>query len=235
MNLKRVLIQGAMDVETDYLIHQIQQLDAYQSVEHAGFTFHEAVDSHRRYIVSTTGMGTVNAALATSIALEMFRPTVVINQGTAGAQRKELGNGDVVLAERAVNINCLSMPKKKTGEGSDPFSWDGFHTTYYESDEALMELFSKVEYTQGVRIKGAVATGDLFSREDDRILWLAQKFGTVCEDMETAAVYQTCQRYETPCMGIRIISNNELIDEPFNEETAQLLQQYVWKVVSQHI
>ena len=48
--------------------------------------------------------------------------------------------------------------------------------------------------------------------------------------METAAVYEVCEAFRTPCVGLRIISNNELLDEEFNEETAELLQRYVWKI-----
>lgn len=230
MVVKKILLQGAMDIETDYLIGQVKNMPDYQCLEKNNMVFHTASEADKVYIVSVTGMGTVKAAMATTYALEAFHPTLVVNQGTAGAQLRTLSTGDVVLAKESVNINALSMPKKKLGEGSNPFSWEGFHTEYYKADDALLKLYSDGEYTSGRMVKGSVATGDIFSREDDRIVWLEEKFGTACEDMETAAVYEVCEAFRTPCVGLRIISNNELLDEEFNEETAELLQRYVWKI-----
>lgn len=233
--MKRILIQGAMDIETDYLIRQVSSMPDYQCVEEYGMTFYLGTAGGKSYVISRTGMGTVKAGMATVYALNRFSPTLVINQGTAGAQRKNLGTGDVVLVEEAVNINALRMPKKKLGEGSDPFSWEGFHTTYYKADPAVLAVFSKVETTSGRMLKGKAATGDIFSREDDRILWLAEKFHTVCEEMETAAVYEACEQFQTPCAGIRVISNNELTDEAFNAESAEILQEYIWRVVHEYL
>lgn len=233
--MKKILIQGAMEIETGFLIEQIKKMADYQCLEENGMVFHVGTDGYKKYIVNTTGMGTVNAAMATACALTMLHPTVVVNQGTAGAQNRELSTGDVVLAEEAVNINRLKMPKKKMGEGSDPFCWETGEPSCFQADPVLLELYGRCEYTGGHIVRGRVGTGDIYSREDDRIVWLAEKFGTVCEDMESAAAYQVCQNFETPCVGLRIISNNELLDEEFNEETAVILQQYVWKVTHEYL
>ncbi|MCH5265558.1 MAG: 5'-methylthioadenosine/S-adenosylhomocysteine nucleosidase [Lachnospiraceae bacterium] len=233
--MKKVLIQGAMEIETGYLIEKIKKMPDYQCQEENGLFFHIGTEGDKKYIINTTGMGTVKAAMATACGLLLFHPAVVINQGTAGAQNRELGTGDIVLAEEAVDINCLSMPKKKMGEGSDPFSWETRNPTCFQADSALLELYSRQEYTSGHMTRGRVGTGDIYSREDDRIVWLAEQFGTVCEDMETAAVYEVCHAFETPCVGLRIISNNELLDEEFNEESAEILQQYVWKVTHEYL
>ena len=49
--------------------------------------------------------------------------------------------------------------------------------------------------------------------------------------METAAVFEVCEKMGTPCVGLRIISNNEIKGEEFNPDTARYLQEYIWKVV----
>ncbi|MCH5251655.1 MAG: 5'-methylthioadenosine/S-adenosylhomocysteine nucleosidase [Lachnospiraceae bacterium] len=233
--MKKVLLQGAMDIETNYLTEQVTKMENYQCHQENDMVFHIGTDGNKTYIVNQTGMGTVKAAMATAYALSAFHPTLVVNQGTAGAQSKELSTGDVVLVQEAVNINALSMPKKKMGEGSDPFYWEGFHTTYYQADEILLDLYSKPVYTTGRMVRGNAATGDIYSREDDRIVWLAEKFRTICEDMETAAVYEVCEKFQTPCIGLRIISNNELLDEEFNTESAELLQHFVWEVTHDYL
>lgn len=233
--MKKILLQGAMDIEVNVFVTKVKEAADYQMIEEDGMVFHTGTIGENFYIVNQTGMGTIKAAMATTYAIQRFRPTMVINQGTAGAQQKELSVGDIILVKEAVNINALSMPKKKLGEGSDPFSWDGFHTAYYCADKLVLDMFSKFEYTSGCVKKGKCATGDIFSREYDRIIWLANKFETQCEDMETAAVYEVCQTFRIPCMGLRIISNNELQDDAFNEETAEILQNCIWKNLIQNI
>ncbi len=233
--MKKILIQGSMFIEIDYLIQQLEQMSEYRCIKENGMEFYVGEDGGKQYIVSLVGMGTVRAAMATAYALNRFRPAVVLNQGTAGAQIRELTVGDAVMAMKAVNINALSMPKKKLGEGSDPFSWEGFHTKYYSCDEPLMEICAKAEYTFGRMIHGTVATGDIFSREDDRIVWLTETFHTCCEDMETAAVYEVCDAFGVPCAGMRVISNNELLDQEFIEESAQAMQQHVWKIAKEYL
>ena len=71
---------------------------------------------------------------------------------------------------------------------------------------------------------------DLFSREADRILWLAEKFHTCCEEMETAAVFQICRAFGIPCAALRVISNNELLGDAFDEQTAARLQEHIWEL-----
>lgn len=233
--MKQILIQGAMDIETDYLIEQLRQAPDYSEEKEYGLEFHLGTVGDKRFILSKTGMGTVKAAMATTYAIQKYHPTMVVNQGTAGGQLRELHTGDVIVVQKAVNINALVMPKKELGEGSDPFTWDGFHTTYYDADGALRDMFLSGQYRHGRMLKANAATGDLYSRESDRIIWLSEKFDTACEEMESAAVFEVCEAFATPCAGIRIISNNELHGEEFNEETGLLLQQYVWECLNQFL
>ena len=79
--MKKVLIQGAMDIEADYFIKQVSEAPDYKVVEEDGFVFHCGTFANKYYIVNQTGMGTVKAAMATTYGIMRFHPTVVINQG----------------------------------------------------------------------------------------------------------------------------------------------------------
>jgi len=65
----------------------------------------------------------MNAAIATMVALNIFHPSIIINQGTAGAYVSNLDTYDIVIGESCVNINDLSMPIKARGNGSNPLEW----------------------------------------------------------------------------------------------------------------
>ncbi len=229
--MEKLLLQGAMEIETDYLIDRLRECRDYRLLKEEGMTAHVARLGRAELMVQTTGMGTVKAAMATTYALTKWKPTGVINQGTAGSQTPDLERGHVVLGTEAVNVNALKMPKKARGRGSDPFSWEGFHTTYYATDSELRQMFVDNPYRDGDFVEGKIATGDIYSREADRILWLSKTYKTLCEDMETAAVLEVCHHYKVPCAALRIMSNNELLDQDFSEETARKLQKYIWQVL----
>ena len=76
-------------------------------------------------------------------------------------------------------------------------------------DIVIGETAEQTPYA-GTLLRGRLGSGDLFSRETDRIDLLHAQFGQLCEDMESAAVYKVCHLYRIPVIGIRIISNNEL-------------------------
>jgi Phosphorylase superfamily len=56
---------------------------------------------------------------------------------------------------------------------------------------------------------GTVASADRWNRAPERIRELAQKLGSLCEDMEAAAIALTCASHDVPFLTIKDISNNE--------------------------
>ena len=72
--------------------------------------------------------------------------------------------------------------------------------------------------------RGILGSGDVFNREIDRILWTNNLFQNDCEDMESIGVYSVCNKFHVPCVGIRIISNNEILLERLEETKATELQ-----------
>lgn len=69
-----------------------------------------------------------------------------------------------------------------------------------------------------------MGSGDLFNREIDCILWMNDRYGVLSEDMESIGVYSAAKELGIPCIGMRIISNNELLNEPLDKSQAVVLQ-----------
>ncbi|MCM1245469.1 MAG: 5'-methylthioadenosine/S-adenosylhomocysteine nucleosidase [Roseburia sp.] len=235
---KRILIQGALESEIQYYLEQ----ECFQNAEKTmrnGFIFYVTPPDHekmkgRQVIIGLTRMGMTNAAVATMTAIHEFSPDMIINQGTAGAHVKELKSGDIIIGRQAVNIHSLEMVKRDFGEGMCPEEWTGMETEYIDADEELIRLFEEGigERTQtGSVVTGILGSGDLFSKEKDRILWLHDKFDNLSEDMESFAVYAACQACGIPCAALRVISNNELRDEDYDKNTAMELQRVIWETI----
>lgn len=226
MKYNTILIQGAMDIEVEYLIKELQE------TEHkiiAGYEFSIGYSNKLKIVISKTLIGTINATIATTIGILSFKPDIVINQGIAGAHREKIHTGDIIVGEKCANINSYSMPKKGKGEKSNSLEWqpDKRAKEVKNADKNLVKevyQFLKENSTNSV-YQGTLGSGDAFNREVDRIHWISSTFDSLCEDMESIGVYTTCQQFHIPCIGIRIISNNEIIGEELDKEQAIKLQE----------
>lgn len=228
-----ILIQGAMDIEIQYLLDNLKETKKHIINE---FVFYKGKMNGSDIILSKTEIGTINATLATTIGIINFKPDIVINQGIAGAHLESIHTGNMILGETCVNINALKMPAKQKGEGSNPFEWEANDRgkEVYFCDDYLLKIAENTKYQIGKKYIGRLGSGDIFNREVDRIHWIQGKYDNLCEDMESIGVYQTCQHFHIPCIGIRVISNNEITKEPLNEDMAIECQKFVLKMI-EHI
>lgn len=234
MQVDTILIQGAMDIEIEYLKSKLQNV---KNKNISMYEFYEGNINNINVIISKTLIGTINATIATMIGIREFKPDLVINQGIAGSHRRNIHQGDIVVGKQCYNINAYSMPAKKEKEGSNPFEWEINKRAkeIKHSDEKTVEglsEFLKNNYSNTTYI-GTLGSGDVFNREIDRIDWITKTFDNLCEDMESIGMYSVCEKFDIPCIGIRIISNNEITGEKLDEQQAiklqQLLVEFIYK------
>lgn len=226
MENKTILIQGAMDIEVQKLLEKLEKQEKNVILD---YEFYTGKIKNCNVVVSKTQIGTINATIATTIGIEKFKPHMVINQGIAGAHRESIHTGDIIIGEKCCNINAYSMPSKNKGEGSNPFEWEPNKRAkeIKSANSELVQKFQKFfkEQYAGKVYTGIIGSGDVFSREIDRIDWISNNFGNLCEDMESIGVYSVCNKFNVPCKGIRIISNNEITREALDKNQAIILQE----------
>lgn len=232
MDEKKILIQGAKEIEVEYLLANLTEK---QESNIAGYEFYEGMLGDRKVVIAKTKIGVIHATTATTIGIIHFKPDVVINQGIAGAHREDLHIGDIVIGEKCCNINAYKMPEKKQGEGSNPFTWEP-NKRAKEIQKADLKLVQFIEEklkqnTTKKVYRGILGSGDVFNRENDRICWLRQTFENDSEDMESIGTYSVCNNFGIPCVGIRIISNNERLREKIEENQAIELQKILRKAL----
>lgn len=225
MKDKTILIQGAMDIEIEYFINNLEKKEKHTI---AGYEFYTGYIHTLKIIISKTLVGVVNSTTATTIGIMTFHPDIVINQGIAGAHKPNIHIGDIIIGEKCCNINAFSMPTKEEGHSSNPFEWDPNKRgkEIQNGDEKLVKIFKdffKATYENTI-YAGTLGSGDVFNREYDRIIWLENQFHHLSEDMESIGTYCVCNQFQIPCVGIRIISNNELTNEELDKKQAIRLQ-----------
>ena len=228
---KNILIQGAIDIEIESLI---SELDNLKSKNISGYNFYEGIIGNKTIIVSKTEIGSINSTISTIIGINIFHPNIVINQGIAGAHLSTIHTGDIIIGEACCNINAFSIPPAKSSEGSSPFKWEPNKRAkeIKYSDKTLVDFFyNNLSNSNHIVYKGILGSGDVFNREYDRIKWTHNLFGNLCEDMESIGTYSACSKFNIPCIGIRIISNNELTLEKINKKKALDLQKLLVNIL----
>ena len=116
-----ILIQGAMEVETNFLI---DNLENKKSITHSGYQFYQGMIHNHRTVISLTKVGTVNAAVATIIGINEFHPKYIINQGIAGGHPLNVHRGDLVLGENVENASSFITGEFQENEGIHPKMWE---------------------------------------------------------------------------------------------------------------
>lgn len=227
--MKPILIQGAMDIEIEILI---KKLSTISDKVIGGYEFYKGFLNGCPIIISKTNIGMTNSACATTIGILEYNPSIIINQGTAGAYGK-INVGDIIIGKSAVNINTFEKPFCE--KGIDFKSWihtdfsdhDGQETKKILADEKLVNIFASAIYKTGKIHKGIIGSGDVWNKESDFIKFLQTKLKVNCEDMETASVYKVCNNFNIPVIGIRVASNNEVLKQAYNRETANYCQELI--------
>lgn len=237
-----LLIQGAMETETDYLIGQLAET---KCVTLGNWKFYTGFlgKYQEPVVVSRTYQGMVNAAAATGLALSHFAIRAVINQGIGGGHATEFHRGDIVLGERVVPMGAVVRRFSPKGAGIDETDFEPLHieiynraknmtekVQYFPCDESMLAIAENVDTTLKIG-RGVLGSADEWNNQLDRIALLRERYGTAVEDMESAAPAQLCLSYGIPFLGIRILSNSIVNKEDFDESVGIDGQKYVLSLV----
>lgn len=193
-------IIGAMDEEIALLIENIEQ-KKYEKVAHCEFIQGQMCGID--VVLLKSGIGKVNAAMATTIMHERFHPEYVINTGSAGGYTSDLNVGDIVISEAVVQHDV-----DVTGFDYEYGQIPGM-PTYFKADERLVDQVEFViDSMQIAYRKGIIATGDMFMSDPKRVSFVKETFpDMVAMEMEAGAIAQVCYQYNIPFVIIRSLSD----------------------------
>lgn len=177
------------------------------------------------------GIGMVNAAAGTEHLISQYAPRAILNFGCAGAHRRDILPGDVVIGNGAVNHGAMHI--LASGDTFFPgleyqFAGEDVALTELTTDPSLRDLtiaaaenWTPDAWPRGVNVPadkeqrepvvhiGRVGSADIWTQHHGRIDELHARHQTLCEDMEAAAIAHICARRRVPFMTVKDISNNE--------------------------
>ncbi len=218
--MKRIGIIGAMAQEVDYLA---SQLEDRRTRTHVGCTFHHGKLHGVDVVILQSGIGKVNAAIGTTLLLDVYQPEAIINTGSAGGFGEGLEIGDIVVSSevRHHDVDAVAFGYEHGQVPQMPAA--------YLPDARLVTLAREcVEELGEVKVvEGLIATGDVFMACPELVTRTRSRFPTMlAAEMEAAAIAQTCHLYGCPFVVVRALSDipgggdNHLSFDQFLEKAA---------------
>lgn len=195
----KIVILAAMSKEIELIL---SQLDSYSKKSFDDFNVYEGDSNGNRYVVAQCGIGKVNAALRTQRIIESYRPDLIINSGVAGGVDASMAIGSVLVADRVAYHDVWCGPGTEYGKA------DGCPLFFTPLQEGL-DIMKVIERDSNLDIRfGLICTGDKFISTPEEVHEIKSRFPDALGcDMESAAISQTCYRYNVPFMIIRVMSD----------------------------
>ena len=217
----------AMDAE---LVHLVGDLSK-RSGDVGGRPRYDLTLAGRPVVAVRSGMGMLNAASTTERVVAELAPSAILNFGCAGAHRPDVLLGDVILADRVVYTAALKIlrdgTERHTGSAYEA-AGEPMHASDLTTDPVWLAAArsasreheiapwpSDLGWPTGLERRparlheGAVASADIWTQELVRITTLSERHGSLCEDMEAAAIAHVAAIHDIPFLSIKDISNNE--------------------------
>lgn len=194
-------IIGAMEEEVTYLRDQLSEREDHCI---AGYEFHKGTLAGQQVVLSKSGIGKVNAAIATTLVLQVFQADCVINTGSAGGFGADLNIGDVVISSE-VRQHDFDLTVFGYEHGQVPQMPAAF-----KPDSLLVEIaeHSIEKVDDGHVVMGLIATGDCFMNDPDKVAHTRKLFpAMMAVEMEAGAIAQVCYRFDVPFIIFRALSD----------------------------
>ncbi|WP_257346180.1 5'-methylthioadenosine/S-adenosylhomocysteine nucleosidase [Pseudalkalibacillus decolorationis] len=208
----KIAIIGAMNEEVELVLNSIGD---YKEKTIAGSTFYTGEFEGQEIILLKSGIGKVNAAIATTLLNQVYQPDYVINTGSAGGFHPDLNVGDVVISTE-IRHHDVDVTAFGYEYGQVPQL-----PAHYQPDEMLVRTAEECakDVTEMQVVKGMIASGDSFMNNAERVAFIRTKFPTLfAAEMEAAAVGQVCHQFKVPFVVIRSLSDIAGKDAPMSFE-----------------
>ena len=202
--VKRIAIIGAMDSEITNFKGMIEDIE---EIEIANITYYKGVLCGKNVVLLKSGIGKVNAAIATTIAIERFNVEKIIFTGVAGS-----GNPDYDISDIVISKDLIEHDFDTSDLDGDELTVlvKGYDKNYYPADTSLIQLAKesaqKVITDNKIYID-TIATGDQFVGNNQKVKQIHNKFKAGAIEMEGAAVAHAALMYKVPFVVIRSLSD----------------------------
>ncbi|MCH2196216.1 purine-nucleoside phosphorylase [Kordia sp.] len=167
--------------------------------------------------VQGTGMGAPSISIYVHELINEYDVQKLIRVGSAGSYQKDVEIRDIIVAMSASSNSCTNHL---------PFQGENFAPT------ANVELFLDAIATakdKNIPVKaGNILTSDIFYQEDPDYYKKWAKYGVLCVEMETSALYTIAARFQVKALSLLTISDSLVTHETTtSDERAQTFKEMI--------
>ncbi|MCT8544684.1 5'-methylthioadenosine/S-adenosylhomocysteine nucleosidase [Glaesserella parasuis] len=196
----KIGIIGAMAQEVEILLSYMAEP---KLTEIAGCKIYEGKINNTDVALLQSGIGKTASAMGTTLLLQLAKPEMVINTGSAGGLDANLNVGDIVISTevRHHDVDVTAFGYEKGQLPANPAA--------FMANEQLAQIAIKETEKAGFNaVSGLICSGDLFVNGSDMIARIRNDFPSVkAVEMEAASIAQVCYAFQVPFVVVRAISD----------------------------
>jgi len=196
----KVGIIGAMEQEVTLLRDKIENR---QTLTLAGCEIYTGTLNGVEVALLKSGIGKVAAALGTTLLLQLCKPDVVINTGSAGGLAPTLKVGDIVVSDE-VRYHDADV----TAFGYEPGQMASCPAAFVADDKLIAAAELVIKQLDLNAVRGLVVSGDAFINGAAPLERIRTTFPqAIAVEMEATAIGQVCHQFKVPFVVVRAISD----------------------------
>jgi len=210
-------IIGAMEDEVSLLCETMGKFNAEKT---GGFEFYTGKIEGKDVTVLRCGIGKVNAAVGCALLIREFKPSCVINTGSAGGINPALKVGDAIISTglvyHDVDVTAFNyLPGQLPGQ---PQIFTADEKLVKLAEDAVDELKKEKKLPGSFNhCRGIIGSGDIFMHEPERIAQVRRTFPNIdAVEMEGAAIAHCCNLFLIPFLVIRALSDIAGTESPMS-------------------
>lgn len=196
----KIGIIGAMAQEVEILL---SKMDTPHLTDIAGCKIYEGKINGINVALLQSGIGKVSAATGTTLLLQIAKPEMVINTGSAGGLDSKLNVGDIVISSevRHHDVDVTAFGYEKGQLPANPAA--------FTAERELIDLARSEAEKAGLNaVTGLICSGDQFINGSAPLARIRSDFPNVAAvEMEAAAIAQVCHAFNLPFVVVRAISD----------------------------
>ncbi len=196
----KIGIIGAMEQEVKILLGYMTEP---KLTEIAGCKIYEGKINNLQVALLQSGIGKTAAAVGTTLLLQLTKPDMIINTGSAGGLDINLNVGDIVISSevRHHDVDVTAFGYEKGQLPANPAA--------FVANEQLIQIALKEVQNANFNVSlGLICSGDLFVNGSEMIARIRHDFPSVkAVEMEAASIAQVCHAFNIPFVVVRAISD----------------------------
>ncbi len=187
---------------------------------------------NKEIVLCVSDEGKVNSTIATTLMINNFNITTVINMGVAGSTKNDVNIFDLVISSSTTQHDYdLSSLNYEKGYVL------GVNEVKLKCDMDIANKVSEICASENVKSHiGNIATGDIFVTDEDIKKEVVTRYDSLCIDMESAAINHVCYLNNIKCICIRAISDSgsKIEFREFLEKSVKILTTVILRFLKEY-